>query len=79
MILKDWLQMVFQARPANPPAGEVYIYPDAETGKPVWQDKDGVHGFGVENAVTGATLNGEDVPVEGGTLSLVGLEWGEGE
>jgi hypothetical protein len=77
MILKSWLKMFFQSRPANPPAGEVYIYPDAQTGKPVWQDKDGVHGFSAGGAITGATVNGEEVTVEDGKLAIEvgGLEW----
>jgi hypothetical protein len=37
--------MFFQQRPANPADKEGLIYFDRETGKPVWQDKNGVHGF----------------------------------
>jgi hypothetical protein len=62
--------MFLQARPDNPPEGEVYIYPDAQTGKPVWQDKDGVHGFGNEDAIVGAMFNGEDVEVADKKLVL---------
>ena len=64
--------MFFQSRPGNPPAGEVYIYPDAETGRPVWQDEGGVHEFGSgsDSGITGATLNGEEVPVEERKLVL---------
>jgi hypothetical protein len=73
MILKSWLKMFFQSRPANPPAGEVYIYPDAQTGKPVWQDSGGVHEFGTEGAIIGATMNADNVPVEDNKLVLDGI------
>ena len=70
MILRSWLKMFFQSRPANPPEGEIYIYADEEKKRPVWQDKDGVHGFGDEDAIVGAMLNDEEVPVEAGKLVL---------
>jgi hypothetical protein len=71
--------MFFQSRPEDPPEGEIYIYPDADTGKPVWQDSEGVHEFGASgggNVITGATLNGEDVPVEDGKL-VIDIKWYE--
>jgi hypothetical protein len=45
MEIKNAIKMFFQLRPKNPPDGKGLIYFDRETGKPVWQDKNGVHGF----------------------------------
>jgi hypothetical protein len=45
MEIKNALKMFFQRRPGNPPDGKGLIYFDRETGKPVWQDKNGVHFF----------------------------------
>ena len=46
MEIRNAIKMFFQRRPGNPPDGKGLIYFDRETGKPVWQDKDGVHSFG---------------------------------
>jgi uncharacterized protein (TIGR02145 family) len=45
MEIKNALKMFFQRRPDNPPDGKGFIYFDRQTGKPVWQDKNGVHEF----------------------------------
>jgi hypothetical protein len=62
--------MFLQSRPANPPDGEIHIYADREKKKPVWQDSERVHEFGNEDAIVGATLNGEDVEVADKKLVL---------
>jgi hypothetical protein len=46
MTIVDYIRLFFIRRPAAPPEGEGLVYLDEETGRPVWQDSEGVHFFG---------------------------------